>query len=113
VRIAIDDFGTGFSALAYLRRMPVNVLKLAMPWVQGLRSGQEPLTETIIRLAETLQLDVIAEGIEDPFEVAALVRLGCAYGQGFHFSRPVTADAAEAILAGGALPLAPVQVAGA
>ena len=104
VRIAIDDFGTGFSSLAYLQRLPVDVLKLAAPWVQGLRSGQEPLVETILRLADTLQLDVIAEGIEHQHEVDALMRLGCTVGQGFHFSRPLLAEQAGTLLARGLAP---------
>ena len=104
VRIAIDDFGTGFSALAYLQRLPVNVLKLAAPWVEGLGSGQEPLVETILRLADTLALDVIAEGIETPDQAETLIRLGCTVGQGFHFSRPLTAEAAGPVMTGGAIP---------
>jgi diguanylate cyclase (GGDEF)-like protein/PAS domain S-box-containing protein len=101
VRIAIDDFGTGFSALAYLRHLPVDILKLASPFVQGLTTGQEPLTRTIISLAHTLGLEVIAEGIKEPEQAAALARLGCAYGQGFHFSRPLPADEAERLLVAG------------
>jgi EAL domain-containing protein (putative c-di-GMP-specific phosphodiesterase class I) len=101
VRIAIDDFGTGFSALAYLQQLPIDVLKLASPFVQGLGSGQEQLTETILRLAGTLDLDVIAEGIEHPGEAVALARLGCTLGQGYFFSTPLDADAAAAVVAGG------------
>ena len=104
VRIAIDDFGTGFSSLAYLQRLPVHVLKLAAPWVQGLQSGQEPLVETILRLADTLRLDVIAEGIEHQHEVDALMRLGCTMGQGFHFSRPLLAEQAGTVLQRGLAP---------
>jgi EAL domain-containing protein (putative c-di-GMP-specific phosphodiesterase class I) len=99
VRIAIDDFGTGFSALAYLQQLPIDVLKLASPFVQGLGSGQEQLTETILRLAATLDLDVIAEGIEHPGEAAALARLGCTLGQGYLFSTPLDAAAAAAVIA--------------
>ena len=101
VRIAIDDFGTGFSALAYLQQLPVDVLKLASPFVQGLGAGQEQLTATIMRLAATLELDVIAEGIEHPDEAATLARLGCALGQGYFFSRPLRADEAAAVIAAG------------
>jgi diguanylate cyclase (GGDEF)-like protein/PAS domain S-box-containing protein len=101
VRIAIDDFGTGFSALAYLQQLPIDVLKLASPFVQGLGTGQEQLTETILRLASALDLDVIAEGIEHPDEAVTLVRLGCALGQGFHFSTPLPADEAAAVIAAG------------
>ncbi len=99
MRIAIDDFGTGFSALAYLQQLPIDVLKLASPFVQGLGTGQEQLTETILRLAATLDLDVIAEGIEHPGEAAALARLGCTLGQGYFFSTPLDAAAAAAVIA--------------
>ena len=99
MRIAIDDFGTGFSALAYLQQLPVDVLKLASPFVQGLGGGQEQLTETILRLAATLELDVIAEGIEHPGEAVALARLGCTLGQGYFFSTPLEAAAAAEVIA--------------
>jgi diguanylate cyclase (GGDEF)-like protein len=99
VRIAIDDFGTGFSALAYLQRLPVDVLKLASPFVQGLLDGQGPLTETILRLANTLELDVIAEGIEDQVTADELVRLGCRIGQGYLFGKPLPAAGVEAQIA--------------
>jgi diguanylate cyclase (GGDEF)-like protein/PAS domain S-box-containing protein len=99
VRIAIDDFGTGFSALAYLQQLPIDVLKLASPFVQGLGTGQEQLTETILRLAATLDLDVIAEGIEQADEAATLARLGCTLGQGYFFSTPLEPATAGAVIA--------------
>jgi diguanylate cyclase (GGDEF)-like protein/PAS domain S-box-containing protein len=98
VRIAIDDFGTGFSALAYLRALPVDVLKLASPFVDGLATGQEPLTETILRLASQLGLTVIAEGIEHAHQAATLARLGCGAGQGYFFSRPLPGPLAASLL---------------
>jgi diguanylate cyclase (GGDEF)-like protein/PAS domain S-box-containing protein len=110
VRIAIDDFGTGFSALAYLQRLPVDVLKLASPFVQGLMDGQGPLTETILRLARTLQLEVIAEGIEEQSTADELIALGCQVGQGFLFGKPLPAGEVETRLAEVALstPIPPV-----
>jgi diguanylate cyclase (GGDEF)-like protein len=91
VRVAIDDFGTGFSSLAYLKRLPIDVLKLAAPFVHGLADDDEPLTEAIVHLSRTLGLDVIAEGIERRVEADALRAMGCAMGQGFLFSRPMPA----------------------
>ncbi len=92
VRVAIDDFGTGFSSLAYLKRLPVDVLKLAAPFVHGLSGGDEPLTGAIIHLSRTLGLDVVAEGIEHRSEANSLRTMNCAMGQGYFFSRPLSVD---------------------
>jgi len=90
VQIAIDDFGTGFSSLAYLKRFPVDILKIDRTFVDGV--GVDPddtaIVDSIIGLARTLRLEVVAEGIEDPTQVAELLRLGCERGQGFHLARP-------------------------
>lgn len=90
VQVAIDDFGTGFSSLAYLKRFPVDILKIDRTFVDGV--GVDPddtaIVSSIIGLARTLRLEVVAEGIEDPTQVAELVRLGCQRGQGFHLARP-------------------------
>jgi diguanylate cyclase (GGDEF)-like protein len=101
VHVALDDFGTGYSSLAYLRRLPLDALKLAKPFVDGLTAGAEQaaLAQAIMRLAETLGLQVVAEGIEQPAQVEALLQLGCRYGQGFHFARPLDQFAVEALLA--------------
>jgi EAL domain-containing protein (putative c-di-GMP-specific phosphodiesterase class I) len=101
VHLALDDFGTGYSSLAYLRRLPVDGLKLAKPFVDGLTAGAEQaaLAQAIIRLADTLGLEVVAEGIEQPGQVEALLQLGCRYGQGFHFARPLDQFGVEALLA--------------
>ncbi|MEU4236327.1 EAL domain-containing protein [Actinoplanes sp. NPDC026619] len=94
VRIAIDDFGTGYSSLSYLSQMPVDVLKIDKSFIDDiLHSGQQmALVETIVSLARTLDLDVVAEGIELDGHRQALVQMGCPYGQGFLFSRPATVD---------------------
>jgi diguanylate cyclase (GGDEF)-like protein/PAS domain S-box-containing protein len=96
VRIAIDDFGTGYSSLSYLSRMPVDVLKIDKSFVDDiLHSPQQmALVETIVNLARTLDLAVVAEGIELSEHRDALVRMGCPYGQGYLFSKPVTAQEA-------------------
>jgi diguanylate cyclase (GGDEF)-like protein/PAS domain S-box-containing protein len=90
VRIAIDDFGTGYSSLNYLRRFPVDELKIAKPFVDEIGAGaeQERLASAILRLGATLKLDTLAEGIETEAQRDLLRRLKCRYGQGFFFSRP-------------------------
>src|SRR3712207_7234868 len=100
VTLAIDDFGTGYSSLAYLRHLPVDVLKVAKPFVDGLLRGAEEaaLTNAILRIADLLGLRVIAEGIEQEAQAEELARLGCPYGQGFHFARPLDQFAVEASL---------------
>ena len=91
VQIAIDDFGTGYSSLNYLRRFPVDTLKIAKPFVDGVGSSpeQERLASAILRLGATLGLDTVAEGIEDARQFERLRRLRCRYGQGFYFSPPL------------------------
>ncbi|MFL6139985.1 MAG: putative bifunctional diguanylate cyclase/phosphodiesterase [Frankiaceae bacterium] len=101
IRIAIDDFGTGFSGLSYIDRLPVDTLKVDKAFVKrlGEPTGRPPLAGAIVGLAELLSLDVVAEGIETAAQLAALVELGCRHGQGFHFSRPVPAEALRELLA--------------
>ena len=100
VLIAIDDFGTGFSSLAYLKRLPVDILKIDRTFVDGV--GVDPddtsIVRSIIGLARTLRLDVVAEGIEDSTQLAELVRLGCSRGQGFHLARPAPPVEVEELL---------------
>jgi diguanylate cyclase (GGDEF)-like protein/PAS domain S-box-containing protein len=95
IRIAIDDFGTGYSNFAYLRRLPVHTLKLAGPFVDGLRapdggdSVDERIVETIIRLAHAMGISVTAEAIETQLQADRLRVLGCDTGQGWLFARPL------------------------
>lgn len=102
VQVAIDDFGTGFSSLAYLKRFPVDILKIDRTFVDGV--GVDPddtaIVRSVIGLARTLRLEVVAEGIEDPTQIAELVRLGCNRGQGFHLARPAPAGEIAMLLAG-------------
>ena len=88
VHLAIDDFGTGYSSLAYRKHLPVDTLKLVKPFVDGLLLGAEEaaLTNAILRIADLVGLQVVAEGIEH--QAQELERLGCRFGQGFHFARP-------------------------
>jgi len=91
VRLAVDDFGVGYSSLRYLNRFPIDVLKMASPFVERLEPGSErrSLAQTIMSLGSNLGLQVIAEGIERPEQIDALVTLGCELGQGVHFGGPV------------------------
>ncbi|MFF5296327.1 putative bifunctional diguanylate cyclase/phosphodiesterase [Paractinoplanes globisporus] len=91
IRIAIDDFGTGYSSLSYLRQMPVDVLKLDKSFIDDILSSdqQHTMVDTIVTLARNLDLAVVAEGIEDAGQRDALARMGCPYGQGYLFSKPV------------------------
>ena len=100
VSLAIDDFGTGYSSLSYLQRYPIEILKVHRSFVSALgRSADESsMTRAILQLAENLGMATIAEGVEEPAQVAALVELGCVYAQGFHFSRPLPHDAFAALL---------------
>lgn len=94
VQVAIDDFGVGFSSLNYIRRLPVDVVKIDRSFVSGVATGVEEwgLARGIVRLVHGLGLDTVAEGIEKVEQVAHLQALGCHQGQGFYFSRPATAE---------------------
>jgi diguanylate cyclase (GGDEF)-like protein len=100
VRIAIDDFGTGYSSLGYLRRFRVDILKIAREFV-GSAENQEDwaFAGAIVALGRTLGLTIIAEGIEDEGQLERLRSLGCEFGQGYLFARPVDAEAITRFLA--------------
>jgi diguanylate cyclase (GGDEF)-like protein len=90
VRIAIDDFGTGYSSLSYLRRLPADIVKIDRSFVQELGTGNRSTTlvASIIELARSLHLDVVAEGVEDAAQRSVLQSLQCSHAQGFLFARP-------------------------
>ena len=100
VQLSIDDFGTGYSSLSYLHRFPIDMLKVDRSFVSSMEDGSEngEIVRTIIALAKTLNLSVVAEGIESIHQLHQLQILGCEYGQGYLFSRPVTTEDAQAIL---------------
>jgi EAL domain-containing protein (putative c-di-GMP-specific phosphodiesterase class I) len=100
IRLAIDDFGTGYSSLAYLRQFPVDTLKIDRSFVSGLGSSKEStaLIHTLVQLGKTLNIETLAEGIEEPAQLEALQRERCDHGQGFLFARPLDAHAAEEFL---------------
>jgi diguanylate cyclase (GGDEF)-like protein len=112
VRIAIDDFGTGYSSLAYLRRFPIDMLKVAREFVDGLGrdAHDDVITRAIVELASTLGLLTVAEGIETTQQSETVAALGCDIAQGYLFSRPIEADAASAVMAATAWPALGTQV---
>jgi EAL domain-containing protein (putative c-di-GMP-specific phosphodiesterase class I) len=104
VKIAIDDFGTGFSNLAYLRRLPVDVVKLAGPFIENLGAHErdyagERIVEALIKLAHSLGQTVTAEQVETPRQVTRLQALLCDTAQGWHFARPLAPDKIRDLLA--------------
>ena len=94
VRLAIDDFGTGYSSLSYLHRFPVDVLKIDKSFVHGVAGGPgaSALASAVIALGNSLGLRTVAEGIENEAQYDALLKLGCKFGQGFLFSRPLPTE---------------------
>jgi EAL domain-containing protein (putative c-di-GMP-specific phosphodiesterase class I) len=100
LKVAVDDFGTGYSSLSYLSRFPVDILKIDKSFVQhlGNDSGKGELVHTIVRLGESLRLDTIAEGIETTAQCEALTAMGCIFGQGYLFSRPVPPEEIDVLL---------------
>ena len=97
IRVAIDDFGTGYSSLSYLRQVPIDVVKIDKSFIDPMAAStqQRDLVEGIVRLAHTLGLEVIAEGLERPRDRELLVDIGCPYGQGYLFSKPLSEQEAR------------------
>lgn len=100
LRIAVDDFGTGYSALSHIQQFPIDILKIDKSFVDHLHTDPQKasLVQGIINLGESLDLDVIAEGIEEPEQAEQLRQMRSSLGQGFLFSRPVDAEAMIALL---------------
>lgn len=100
VRFSIDDFGTGYSSLMYLTKLPIEQLKIDQGFIRNL--FDEPanviIVETIILMAEHLEIEVIAEGVETMDELNSLQKMGCQYYQGYYFSKPVSVDVFTALL---------------
>src|SRR4051794_38260266 len=101
VHLAIDDFGTGYSSLSYLERFPIDVLKIDRTFVSSTGAAVSPIARAILDLGRSLELQVIAEGIEHTEQARWLASLGCRFGQGYLYARPMSAAAVEALLAEG------------
>jgi diguanylate cyclase (GGDEF)-like protein len=100
VELSLDDFGTGFSSLSYLHKFPFDVLKIDRSFVQDIETDADALrlVRTIIELGQDLGLRIVAEGVETVEQAERLKTLGCDYGQGYYYSRPVAAEAATDFL---------------
>ena len=100
ITLLVDDFGTGYSSLSYLHSFPIDIVKIDQSFVRRMLESarDEEIVRAVINLSATLGLRVVAEGIETAAHLTRLRALGCDYGQGYLFSRPVDASAAEALL---------------
>jgi diguanylate cyclase (GGDEF)-like protein/PAS domain S-box-containing protein len=103
IRLAIDDFGTGYSSLNYLRALPVDIVKIDKVFVDGVASDREAhgLIKAILSMAETLELQAVAEGVESFEQACRLEQLGSPLVQGFHYAPPLSVPAVEALLSTG------------
>jgi EAL domain-containing protein (putative c-di-GMP-specific phosphodiesterase class I) len=103
VRLAIDDFGTGYSSLSYLRRLPVDILKIDRSFVAVVDSGPDEaaLVRSIVSLGASLRLETVAEGIEQPGQLAQLRSLGTRLGQGYYFAKPLEPGEVTTLVNGG------------
>ncbi|MGA1131594.1 MAG: PAS domain S-box protein [Prochlorotrichaceae cyanobacterium] len=102
IAISIDDFGTGYSSLSYLHRLPIHTLKIDKSFVAEMQEGDEhiryPIVEAIVNLAHSLDMSVVAEGIETLKQIQILKQMGCEFAQGYIFSRPVNQEQFSDIL---------------
>jgi len=93
-RVYMDDFGTGYSSLSYLKRFPIDVVKVDKSFIHDMNeeTNDRLLVQAIVAMADALGLQVVAEGIENECQISLLRQMGCRYGQGYYFSRPIPAD---------------------
>jgi diguanylate cyclase (GGDEF)-like protein/PAS domain S-box-containing protein len=100
ISLAIDDFGTGYSSLSYLHRFPLDTLKIDRSFISTIGNGEDTeIARTILPMALNLHLDVVAEGVETIEQLLLLKKLHCKYGQGYYFSKPLSAEEAGLLLA--------------
>ena len=100
VALSLDDFGTGFSSLSYLKRLPIDTLKIDSSFIDGLPddTNDRAIVQAVLAMGRSLGMQVLAEGVETPAQVNALRLMGCALGQGYYYGRPARADAFTAAL---------------
>jgi diguanylate cyclase (GGDEF)-like protein len=100
--IVLDDFGTGYSSLGYVKRFPIDVLKIDRSFVDGLGEGgrDSAIVNAVVSMGRALDMQVVAEGVETPEQARRLINMGCQLAQGFLYARPMDADAVPAYLAG-------------
>jgi EAL domain-containing protein (putative c-di-GMP-specific phosphodiesterase class I) len=100
IELCIDDFGTGYSSLSYLHKFPINILKVDRSFVSrvGERGENLEIVRAIVMLARSLGMEVVAEGVETAVQLAQMRAIGCEYGQGYFFSKPLDSEAATALL---------------
>jgi diguanylate cyclase (GGDEF)-like protein len=98
IRVAVDDFGTGYSSLSYLQRFPIDILKIDRSFVEGSSRDNGVLARAIVELGRALRMSVVAEGIEEPRQLAALRSFGCRLGQGYLFSKPLSPAEVQRLL---------------
>jgi EAL domain-containing protein (putative c-di-GMP-specific phosphodiesterase class I) len=103
VRLALDDFGTGYSSLTYLRRFPVDVVKIDRTFVSGLGTdpADDAIVDSVVGLAQSLGLAAVAEGVETRPQAEALQAMGCRFAQGYLYAKPLPPDQLLAVLRSG------------
>ncbi len=101
IRLALDDFGTGYSSLTYVRRFPIDTLKIDRSFVDGIvgSNEDEAIVTAVLEMGRALGVHVVAEGVETEEQAARLRALGCVFAQGYLFSRPVPPEAVPGLLA--------------
>lgn len=100
VKISLDDFGTGYSSLSYLHQLPFDIIKIDRTFISYIsdRTPEHPIINTIVALADTLKLEIVAEGIETQLQLKVLKSVQCQYGQGYYFAKPLPLEHAKKLV---------------
>jgi diguanylate cyclase (GGDEF)-like protein len=100
IKTSLDDFGTGYSSLSYVHQLPFDVIKIDRSFVSNLDSGRDnyPIISIIIALAETLNIELVAEGVESEQQLSVLVEMGCHLGQGYYLSKPLKSEDTDKLI---------------